>query len=110
MAQIRKVKGFRRRYLLVNLAYVVPMGLYFWVMWRSFSTSTFSATFILAAVGFLACFILGIWLDILRLRRFRCPECHAHLPSQLRKPGERLQYFCARCDAIWDTGLIESED
>ena len=96
--------------MLVNLAYVIPGGLCFWFMWRSFSSSTFGAAFILALVGFFACLILGIYLDVLRLRRFRCPECQTQLPWQPRKPGERVQYFCAKCETIWDTGLIEAGD
>ncbi len=110
MPQIRKVEGFGRRYLLVNLAYVITMALSFWVLWRSFSTSSFGAAFVFALVGFFAWFILGVYLDVLRLRRFRCPECHAPLPWQPRKPGERLQYLCVKCDTIWETGLIEADD
>jgi hypothetical protein len=110
MAQIRKVKGFGWRYLLGNLAYVIPMGFCLWVLWRSFSTASFGIGFWLGMAGFVICLILGIYLDVLRLRRFRCPECHARLPWQPPKPGERWLYFCAKCDIIWDTGLIKPDD
>lgn len=109
MPQTRKVEGFGGRYLLVNLAYVIPMGLCLWFMTRSFSSSTFGVAFIFALVGFFACLFLGIYLDVVRLRRFRCPQCHAQLPWKPWKPGERLQYFCAKCDTIWDTGLIKDD-
>jgi len=110
MPQIRKVEGFGGRYMLVNLAYVIPEGFCFWVLWRSSSADTFGVAFVLGLVGFIACVATGIYLDVRRLRRFRCPVCHTQLPWHQRKPGERLQYLCERCDTIWDTGLTEADD
>jgi hypothetical protein len=110
MAQIRKVEGFGKRYLLANLAYVIPGALSFWLMWRERFSRSFGVWFWVGGVGFVCCVVIGVVLEMLRLHRFRCPECHARLPWQRPKPKESQKFFCAKCDTVWDTGLTQGDD
>jgi len=66
---------------------------------------------------FLAALVAGIaiaGLGLLRqeslFKQYRCPDCGDRLPNPPRKPGERLEYLCSRCDVIWETGFSESSD
>ena len=110
MPQRHKLEGFGRRYLLVNLAYFLPACVWLWLTWRSFAHSSFGPEFYISLAGFLACIVFGMWLDVFRLRRFRCLECGTHLPFQPKKPGEPLNYHCSKCDIIWETDLHQPED
>ena len=43
-------------------------------------------------------------------RHYRCPDCGDRLANPPRKPGERIEYLCSRCDVIWETGFSEEND
>ena len=106
----RKVDHFGRRYLLGNLLYFIPAVICFWFLWRSLSQGSYGVGFYIPLIGFLACIAFAIWLDALRLRRFRCPECNARLPLQSKKRGEPLKCHCSKCGILWETDLYQPED
>src|SRR5688572_24456693 len=56
-------------------------------------------------VGGTVC-IVGLILQELRFRRYRCPDCHSLLPYPALPPGARLEYHCSKCGIIWDLGFV----
>jgi DNA-directed RNA polymerase subunit RPC12/RpoP len=58
----------------------------------------------LAAIGCGAIVLAGLVFQELRFRRYHCPDCGALLPYTPAAPHARIEYFCSRCDVIWDSG------
>src|SRR4051794_8265220 len=62
----------------------------------------------LLAVGLIIA-LIGLVRQTRLFTRYRCPQCGAALPESTRKNGQPIEFFCGRCDVIWDSGFIESE-
>ena len=66
---------------------------------------------------FIRAFVVGCGIALVGLirqeklfRRYACPDCGNRLERPSLKPGEPLEYFCSRCDVIWETGFFEAND
>ena len=92
-----------RRHLIVTTIFAVPFLLCFASVWRyGWSWLTFTIASVIAMVGLV--------LQELRFRRYRCPDCGSVLPYIAGARGARIEYVCARCDVIWNSGFIDSSD
>jgi RNase P subunit RPR2 len=48
-----------------------------------------------------------------RMKRFVCPQCKTSILKYMDtqgKLGAKIQYFCQKCDVIWDAGLRTADD
>ena len=66
---------------------------------------------------FIAAWVVGLGIAVTgfvrqqRLfRRYSCPDCGGRLENPSRRPHEPVEYFCPRCDVIWETGLFEPDE
>lgn len=104
-------RRYGRRTLLRNLALSLPPLAALTLMWGRAHER--GATFWVAAVFFVAWIAGWAVLDVVRLRRYRCPACGAPIPRPTRverAPGDPIVFHCPRCRVEWDTGLRESGD
>ena len=53
-------------------------------------------------------FAVGFTLQRLRLRRFRCPNCHRQVP---RSSGDDqpVGFHCQTCDILWQTNTYKDQ-
>jgi hypothetical protein len=65
---------------------------------------------IAALVVAFAIALVGLIRQERLFRQYRCPDCGDRLGNPPRKPGERIEYLCSRCDVIWETGFSEESD
>ena len=64
-------------------------------------------TFFVAGLGIA---IVGLLRQERLFRNYRCPQCGTRLPESPRKDRKPIEFFCSRCDIIWDSGFIESDN
>lgn len=103
MIQFRRDAAFGKRYLLGNLVYFLPGAVAFFFAIKNFSE--FNLVFGISTTVFVVCVVVGIGIEIYRLKTYRCPECGSRIRKQLIKNDDRICYYCSRCDIEWDTTL-----
>ncbi len=91
--------------LLRGLAVMAPGIAAFVVLWRRFPQTdgvfwAAVAAFLLSCLG---CVVINLipW-------KFKCPECGEQIRDRIpveRVFNIRVQFYCDRCDIIWDTGM-----
>lgn len=100
MATHKQDKRLRRRHFGITTLFALPLLACFALAW---STPYFWP----AAGAFGTVALVGLLFQELRFRRHRCPDCGARLPYPELPPGARIEYYCERCDVLWDSGFVE---
>jgi hypothetical protein len=95
-------KTLRRRHFGITTLLALPLFICFAVGWMT-------PYFWPAAIGFGVVALVGLIIQERRFRRYHCPDCGALLPYTPAAPGSRIEYFCQRCDIVWDSSFVEPE-
>jgi hypothetical protein len=90
-------KRLRERHFGMTTLFTLPFLICFALAWSR-------PLFWVGVIGCAAILLAGLVFKELRLRRYHCPDCGALLPYTLAAPYARIEYFCSRCDVIWDSG------
>lgn len=98
-----------KRYLWNSLSLGVPLIAAILVMYYAHQHGRMDL-FIAAWVAGFGRGLIGLIRQERLFRRYACPDCGGQLENPSRSPGEPIEYFCPRCDVIWETGFFESSD
>lgn len=96
-------RSMARRHLLMTALLGIPFIACF-VIGFNYEAFFWPAFFIGGVIA-----VMGLTLQTLRFRRYRCQECGTILPYN-KPSGSKIEYCCQRCDIIWETGFSESKD
>jgi DNA-directed RNA polymerase subunit RPC12/RpoP len=97
MPRRKQDKRLRERHFGMTTLFTLPFLICFALAWSR-------PLFWVGVIGCAAILLAGLVFQELRLRRYHCPDCGALLPYTLAAPYARIEYFCSRCDVIWDSG------
>lgn len=115
MPEVRSIPRYARRYFAGNLLYVLPGIAAFYIMWREFPRPEhgceceLTLKFWIGLSVFVAMTLIGGIVEVLRYKRFRCPQCRGIIPQQPAQEDQNVRYYCSVCDIVWDTGLVRGE-
>ncbi len=96
---------FKRRYLANALIFGVPF-LAAWAGGFYFDDERWQLGSALTA-GAIA--LVGLVRQERMFRRYRCPSCGERLPQSPCETNQPIEFFCPRCDVIWDSGMARGE-
>lgn len=65
------------------------------------------------AAGFGAALIAAVAATIWQMNNFHCPDCKQHIPTSVNTAGRSgvpINFYCSRCDVLWEAGLSMGDD
>jgi hypothetical protein len=88
-----------------GIPFVVALGLGAYACQQG-ERGWFVAAFLVAAIIGL----VGLFRQGNLFTNYRCPDCGGPLPRQPLKEDEKIEFYCSKCDVLWDTGCKHASD